>query len=293
MISSMTGYGRGEARTKRLIATTEVRSVNSRLLEVNTRLPSSISNREADIKDIVRSAISRGKVNVAVSMERTAGEETPLRVNTAAAKAYYKLLNDLRKTLKLKDKVSLVDLMRFSEIFEPAEQDESQDEEWRVAKKALDEALRQFNDMRKKEGESLMNDLSGRVNRLGEIIDRVERLSREQIPVQRVRLEKRLEEILQDRAAVDSNRVELEIALLVDKLDVTEECVRFRSHNQLFLDSLVNGDAAGRKLNFLIQEMNREANTIGSKASDAEISHLAVAMKEEIEKIREQLQNIE
>jgi uncharacterized protein (TIGR00255 family) len=128
---------------------------------------------------------------------------------------------------------------------------------------------------------------------MNETIDQIEKLSKEQVPEERKNLQERITQLLEDKFTIDQNRLELEIALLVDKLDVTEECVRYRSHNKYFLDALTKGEAAGRKLNFLIQEMNREANTIGSKSNDAAIAHLVIGLKEELEKIREQLQNIE
>lgn len=293
MIASMTGYGRGEVSSKGITASVEVRSVNSRFLEVSVKSPLSMSQRENDIKEIVRSRISRGKVSLLISLERPDADEGVLKVNKAAAKAYYKLLNDLRGTLKLKEKVSLMHMLKFSEVFEPTEEGEEANEEWSVVEKALTKAMDEFGEMRKNEGKELMKDLRARINHLAERIDTIEKMSQQRIPEERARLQQRIQELLQDKVVVDTNRLELEIALLADKLDVTEECVRFRSHNTLFLDSLVNDDASGRKLNFLVQEMNREANTIGSKSGAAEITHIVVNVKEELEKIREQLQNIE
>jgi uncharacterized protein (TIGR00255 family) len=147
--------------------------------------------------------------------------------------------------------------------------------------------------MRQNEGRELVKDLEPRIRRLNETVDRIEALSKERIPEERRRLNERITQLLEDKNIIDQNRLELEIALLADKLDVTEECVRFRSHNKFFLEALASEESAGRKLNFLVQEINREANTIGSKMNDAEIAHLVVQMKEQLEKIREQLQNIE
>jgi len=289
----MTGYGRAEVRTKHVVASAEVRGVNSRFLEVGVRLPSGISHRESEVKETVRTKVSRGKVNVVITLERLDANEIPLRINKQAAKAYYELLGELRKTLKLKDSISIGHLLKFSEVFEPFNNGEASREEWRTAERALTRALDDFNQMRRKEGDELMRDVRARIKVLGEHLTEIEKLSKQQIPDQRARLEKRIEELVSDKGVVDANRLELEIALLADKLDVTEECVRFRSHNKLFLESLGDAEAAGRKLNFLIQEMNREVNTIGSKAADARIAHIVVDVKEELEKIREQLQNIE
>lgn len=293
MIASMTGYGRGEAGTKSMVATAEVRGVNSRFLEINAKLPTSIAHRENEVKEIVRLNISRGKVNINITLGYKNVAEIPLMINKPAAKSYYKLLDELKKTLKLKENISLAHLLKFSEVFEPVGNEESTEGEWKVAERALVKAMEAFNAMRRKEGKELMNDLRQRITNLSQSIDAIERLSKRQIPQERARLQQRLQELLQDKSVIDANRLELEIALLADKLDVTEECVRFRSHNKLFLEVLANETAVGRKLNFLVQEMNREANTIGSKSSDAEVSHIVVRIKEELEKIREQLQNIE
>lgn len=293
MISSMTGFGRGEATSKGIAAVVEVRGVNSRFLEVSAKLPSSLSQHENDVKEIVRSRVSRGKVTVVATVDSAQADGVPLRINTASAKAYYRLLNDLRKTLRLREKVSLAHMLKFSEVFEPVEGTGDDDGEWKVVERALVAAVEEFNAMRRKEGNELMKDLRQRIAAIDERINTIERLSKEHLPGERERLQQRIQELLQSKAVIDANRLELEIALLADKLDVTEECVRFRSHNTLFLESLKNDDAAGRKLNFLIQEMNREANTIGAKSNDAHITHIVVGIKEELEKIREQLQNIE
>lgn len=293
MIFSMTGYGRGEAGNGTVAATAEVRGVNSRFLEVSAKLPPPIGRRENEVKEIIRGKISRGKVNVALTLERRNEAGIPLKINKASATAYYQLLRELQKALRLKEKVSLSHLLRFPEIFEPVENGESAEEEWNVVEDALIKAMDDFNAMRRREGEELANDLRQRMSRLSEDIATIERLSRERIPEERVRLHQRLQELLQDKFVVDANRLELEIALLADKLDVTEECVRFRSHTTVFLESLANAEAAGRKLNFLVQEMNREANTIGAKSNDAKATYCVIRMKEELEKIREQIQNIE
>jgi uncharacterized protein (TIGR00255 family) len=292
MISSMTGYGRGEASEEGVRAVAEIRSVNSRYFEVNTRLPRSLSLRENDVREIIRAKAGRGKINVVVSIERESANNIPLKVNKAAAKSYIKLLNELRKASGIKEKVSLDHLLKFSEVIEAGELQSENEKEWVVVEKALSKALEELKLMRQKEGGELRKDLESRLQLLQAKIDSIEKLSKERIPEQRVRLRERIQQLLANET-VDENRLELEIALLADKLDVTEECVRFRSHNKFFLEALSDKESAGRKLNFLVQEMNREANTIGSKAADASIAHLVVEAKEELEKIREQLQNVE
>lgn len=289
----MTGYGRGEAARNGVTCTVEVRSVNSRFLEVVARLPRTLSSRENEIKEIVRSFVSRGKITLGIVVQRGAENEVPLSINASAARSYYNLLNKLRKAVKIREQVKLEHLLKFSEVLEAAQSTEPDEQEWEAVGEALRGALQALNAMRLKEGSELSNDLESRIGWVSGAIDRIETLSRERVPEERKRLEERVGQLLTDKNVIDQNRLELEIILLADKLDVTEECVRYRSHSKFFLEAMKNNESAGRKLNFLIQEMNRETNTIGSKSNDAEISHFVVKIKEELEKIREQLQNIE
>jgi uncharacterized protein (TIGR00255 family) len=289
----MTGYGRSELAIRGISVSVEVRSVNSRYLDVTTRLPRSLSHREKDVKDIVRSFMSRGSLNVTVKIEKASNGETALKVNTSAAKSYYKLLNELRKVVKVREQVKLEHLLNFSEILEPIDAEEADNKEWELVEETTRAALTQLNAMRVKEGSELAKDFEKRIGWIDETLKEIERLSVDRIPAERQRLLERIGQILEDKNIIDQNRLELEIALLADKLDITEECVRYRTHNKFFLEAIKKEESPGRKLNFLIQEMNREANTIGSKANDAAIAHLVVKIKEELERIREQLQNIE
>jgi uncharacterized protein (TIGR00255 family) len=292
MIASMTGFGRGEAHRGGITISVELRTVNNRFLEVATRLPRSLSLRENDVKELIRRKISRGKVNVIASVEKEGNGSAGLELNSSAARAYYKLLVQLRRTLKLKGTVKLEHMLQFSEIFEQTETGGTDEKEWMVLQESLGTALGALAEMRQAEGGELERDFRARIALLDERLAQIERLSAGQVPAERKRLRERVAQLI-EKAPVDEGRLELEIALLADRLDVTEECVRFRSHNKFFLEALALPEPAGRKLNFLIQEMNREANTIGSKSSATEIAHLVVNMKEELEKIREQLQNIE
>jgi len=293
MISSMTGYGRGESSTKGITAVAELRSVNNRFLEVATRLPRTLNARENDIKDLLRKKMVRGKVNVSLTVERENGADIPVKVNKSAVQAYYKLLLDLKKITKSSEKIRLEHLLSFSEVLEPEVPDNTDELEWEVSEKAINNALDAMMAMREKEGEELRKDLQGRLNQLSGLVTESERLSKERMPDERKKLRDRVAQLLENPDIIDNNRLELEIALLSDKLDITEECVRFRSHVKFFTEALNGKESAGRKLNFLLQEMNREANTIGSKSFDVEIAHAVVVMKEEMEKMREQLQNIE
>jgi uncharacterized protein (TIGR00255 family) len=292
MIVSMTGYGRGEASSGGVKVTVELRSVNGRFLEVSARLPRSLALRENEIKEIVRQKLSRGKINLVLTLERDNGNALPLKIDTSAAKAYYRLLNHLRKTVRLKETVKLEHLLQFSDIFEQESLETPDEREWEVVKSGLQAALENLDQMRRNEGKELENDLRIRITGLEKNILIIEELSKTQVPAERDRLRERVQQLL-GQETVDTGRLEMELALLADRLDVTEECVRFHSHNKFFLRALGDGVPSGRKLNFLIQEMNREANTIGSKSSATEIAHLVVGIKEELERIREQLQNIE
>jgi uncharacterized protein (TIGR00255 family) len=292
MIASMTGYGRGEATGDGITVAVELRSVNSRFLEVTTRLPRSLSLRENEIKELIRKRVSRGKISLLVAVERENNGDLPLKINVSAVKAYYKLLNQLKKTVKLKETVKLEHLLRFSEVIETQEMESTDEVEWSVLQKALDKGIDNLMQMRWNEGGELKKDFCTRIGIVEEKLDIIERLTKEQVPRERTRLRERIKQLVENET-VDDGRLEIELALLADRLDVTEECVRFRSHNKFFLDALEKEEAAGRKLNFLVQEMNREANTIGSKSSAAEIAHLVVGIKEELERVREQLQNVE
>ncbi len=287
----MTGYGRGETSSEGITISVELRTVNSRFLEVTARFPRSLSLRENDIKEIIRKRISRGKVNVVATAEREDSGTIPITINASAARSYYKLLNQLRKAVRVKESVKLEHLLQFSDIFEQREPESTDEKEWKVLQTALDQALDGLETMRRNEGAELERDFRARIALLEEKLTRIELLAKDQVPAERTRLRERIAQLME--GPLDEGRLEMEIALMADRLDVTEECVRFKSHNKFFLEALGAGDAAGRKLNFLIQEMNREANTIGSKSSVTEIAHIVVGVKEELERIREQVQNIE
>jgi uncharacterized protein (TIGR00255 family) len=293
VIASMTGFGRAQSSKNGITATVEVRGVNSRYLDITTRLPRTLSQREKDVKEIVRSYVSRGSLTVGVTLEEASNGAAAVSVNKPAARSYMKLLTELRKAAKIRETVKLEHLLKFSEVFEVPQETESDEARWNVVDGVLRAALEDFGAMRRKEGRELANDLQPRIEWLNGTVATIERLSKERIPAERKRLNDRIAQLLEDKTIIDQNRLELEIALLADKLDVTEECVRFRSHNKFFLEAAKAEESAGRKLNFLVQEMNREANTIGSKTNDADIAHLVVQIKEELEKIREQLQNVE
>lgn len=292
MINSMTGYGYGMYTENGMVAIAEIRSVNNRYNEINIKIPKILSNRENKIKEIIRERIARGKITLVISLNKELEGIIPLKVNTEIVKNYVKLLNSIRKTAKIKEQIKLSHLLAFSDIFEFSENTESDIVAWGLASKALDIAINELLKMRSNEGNFLMKDLLERIQKMEKSIQDIENISRERIPIEKQKISEKINQLISN-IPIDENRLELEIALLADKLDVTEECIRFKSHINFFKDSLNDSSESGKKLNFLIQEMNREINTIGAKACSAEISHIVVFVKEELEKIREQLQNIE
>jgi len=288
----MTGFGYGTYTENGMVATAEIRSVNNRYNEINIKIPKILANRENEIKDIIRERISRGKINLTISFNKELESNIPIKINTNALKSYVKLLNEVRKAAKIKEQIKLSHILNFSDIYEFEENTESDVFAWNLASKALDIAIAELQKMRSNEGNFLMQDLLSRISKMEESIQEIERISKERIPIERQKITEKVQQLL-NNIPIDENRLELEIILLIDKLDVTEECIRFKSHINFFRESLNDTAESGKKLNFLVQEMNREINTIGSKANSAEISHIVVYVKEELEKIREQLQNIE
>ena len=295
----MTGFGRGEATSATdrggLTVTAEVRSVNSRFLETSVRLPRTMSEREFEVRELVRKSLERGKININVTVTRgEAAASVPLEVNIPLAKGYFDLLDRLRTITGMTAEITLRDLTGFSDIFiSDASNADAATAEWKLAQDAVSKSLEALHVMRKQEGSELEKDLRMRIKNLDEKVAEVERLSQGTSETEFAKLKQRVLELTQDVAIANQDRLDMEIALIAERLDITEEIVRFRSHIKFFLEALAAPEPAGRKLNFLIQEMNREINTMGSKTNDPQVSHIVVTAKEEMEKIREQIQNVE
>lgn len=293
MIESMTGFGRGTAEVGGITATVEMRSINSRFCEISTRLPRVLSDYEAVLQSMLKQAFSRGRITVQVQIEEASDELLPIRVDESAARAYTQLLEKLRLAAGIKDPVKIEHLLTFSEIFTTVDDGSPASEiAWEATRKAIEISAEALHLMRRQEGEALRLDLQARIDTITERLSEVEKRAPERVTEARQRLHNRLADFFTDER-VNPDRLEMEITLLADRLDVTEEIVRLRSHLQVFTEALNNPEPVGRKLNFLVQEINREVNTIGSKANDSAVAHLAVEMKEELERIREQVQNIE
>lgn len=287
----MTGYGRFEASVLGRTCTIEARCVNGRYLEVGTKLPKEWADKELLIRELAREHVTRGSLSLFVRVDESAAL-TSVTLNSAAASSYVASLRALQQELGIGGDVTLDHLVAYSGIFQPAQPEAEAVDAWPELKIAIGGALEALNAMRAKEGAQLALDFLHRIEIMESTLKTIEERSHARIPLERERLRERVRQLVDD-AVLDEQRLQLEIVLLSDKLDVSEECVRLRSHIKFFRENLAEGVGVGRKLNFLLQEMNREVNTIGSKSNDAEIARMVVGMKEELERIREQVQNIE
>lgn len=291
MVRSMTGYGKSECMLDDAPCTVEARSVNGRYLELSVKLPKEYSEHEGRIREVVREHVLRGSVNLYIRREDLA-EITPLNVDVEAARHYVDALRTIQAELGVGGEVRIEHLTVFPSIFQRPLRSAERPDVWPSLKEAVVQALTAMNSMRDMEGKDLSRDLVTRCETIASALEIVEKRSLERIPAERERLRERVRQIL-DENAIDESRLSLEIVLLSEKLDITEECVRLRSHIKHFQQYMATEQQPGRKLNFLVQEMNREINTIGSKCNDADIAVTVVTMKEELERIREQIQNVE
>ena len=292
MVKSMTGYGRHKSVLHGRTLVIEVKSVNNRYLDCNVRLPRVYICAEDGVQRRVKAAISRGKVDVYVNMENNTEEAVSVTLNQPVAAGYMEALRKMAETFGLAPAVSIDLLSKFPDVFKVDKVPENLEELTADIHAVAEEALRDFDAMRCREGEKLEADLLGRLDTLEDFTHQVEQRSPQTVADYRARLTAKLQEVLADRQLHES-RVLTEAAIFADKVAVDEETVRLHSHIAQFRDMLAGGSPIGRKLDFLIQEMNRETNTIGSKCNNLEISTIVVNMKAEIEKIREQVQNIE
>ncbi len=289
----MTGYSRVETKSSGLTVAVELKSLNGRFLEINCRLPRSLSRREFEIRDLIKKNVSRGNVYVSVTVDEEAGT-TSFKIDPEAAKSVYDNLTELKKKLKIREQIKFEHIIQFASYFQDKGGEEDDGSLWNLTLKALRKAVRELNETRKKEGARIMRDIKSRVKKIANSVEKIDELGLERIPARREKLRAKIAQLFESDE-IDEQRLQMEIALLADKLDITEECVRMRSHVKFFEDVAKNSDKEpiGKKINFILQEMHREINTISSKSDDAEISKIAVLAKEEIEKIREQIQNIE
>ncbi|MGI6285381.1 YicC/YloC family endoribonuclease [Neomoorella humiferrea] len=292
MLYSMTGYGRGEAKSDGLTVTVEIRSVNQRFLDVVVRLPRLYAALEEKIRQVIKNALSRGRVEVMISINEEFGEKRPLTVDMGLAMAYYNALKELAQKLALSADITAEKLLAFPEVVKIAEPQWDEAVLWPVVEEALTKALDELLAMRRAEGGRLKADLEKRLLYIRQQVEAI----RERAPEVPREYAKRLRERIAELCGgipLDPGRLEMEVALLAERADVTEEIVRLLSHLEQLALAMDGTEPAGRRLDFILQEMWREINTIGAKAGDLAISNLVVAVKGELEKMREQVQNLE
>ena len=292
MIKSMTGFGRCEVADEKRKFTVELKSVNHRYLDVNIKMPKKLNFFESAIRNLLKEYIERGKVDVYITYEDYTEDNYSLRYNAALAGEYLGYLNAMAEEFHLENDIRVSTLSRYPDVFVMEEQDIDEKELWSGLEKALRGACEQFVDSRVKEGEALKADLLDKLDAMLSDVDFIEERSPQIMKEYRTRLEEKIQEILGDRQ-IDDARIATEVTIYADKVCVDEETVRLRSHIMTTKDTLLASGSIGRKLDFIAQEMNREANTILSKANNIEISDIGIDLKTGIEKVREQIQNIE
>ena len=292
MVKSMTGYGRARQTLNGRDITVEVRSVNNRYLDCTVKVPRTYIFAEDAVKARVQKAVSRGKVDVFITIDAAAADETVVAVNEPLARGYYEALTRLKDMFSLEDGLNAVTLAKFPDVLTVTKAEEDLESVAADICAVLDEALAAYNAMRTVEGGKLREDIAGRADTIEAVVGKVEERSPQPVAAYREKLLARMQEVLQS-TAIDESRILTEAAIFADKIAVDEETVRLRSHLSQLRTMLESDQPIGRKLDFLIQEVNRECNTIGSKCNDLTIAKDVVNMKAEVEKIREQVQNIE
>lgn len=292
MVKSMTGYGRARQERNGRNITVEVRSVNNRYLDCTVKMPRAYIFAEDAMKALVQKYISRGKVDVFVTVDAVTADQTVVQVNEPLARSYYQALSRLREMFSLEDELSADTLARFPDVLAVTKAEEDLEMISADICAVLEEALTAHRQMRSVEGEKLFSDIAGRADTIESVVAKVEERSPQTVSEYRARLEAKMREVLQS-TTIDESRILTEAAIFADKIAVDEETVRLRSHLSQLRTMLSGDEPVGRKLDFLIQEVNRECNTIGSKCNDLTIARDVVNMKAEVEKIREQVQNIE
>ena len=291
-MNSMTGYGRSRQVLDGREITVEIRSVNHRYLEYSARIPRMYGYLEEKLKTFLQSSVSRGKVEVTVSIQNLTGGDTLVQINQALAKGYLDAMRSQAEILGLQDDLTLSVLTRFNDVFTLQKLEEDQQVIWSGVEQVATQALNQFLEMRRREGDRLKQDITQKLAVLAEHVAAVEEQSPKTVAAYRQRLLQKMEELLADRC-IDQQRILMEAGLYAEKIAVDEETVRLKSHLDQFAQMMEQPGPVGWKLDFLVQEINRETNTIGSKAQDLAVTRRVVEMKSEIEKIREQIQNIE
>lgn len=292
MIKSMTGFGRCEVSKESRKFTVELKGVNHRYLDMNIRMPKKLNFFETSIRTLLKQYANRGKIDIFVTYEDTSENQVSLKYNAALASEYVKYFKQMEEEFGLENDMRVSTLSRCPEVITMEEQCEDEEELWNGLKEALEGAFSQFVETRKTEGENLKKDILDKLGGMEKMVAYIEERSPEIVTSYRNKLEEKVAELLAD-TQMEESRVAAEVILFADKICTDEEVVRLKSHISHMRDTLEEKEGIGRKLDFIAQEMNREANTILSKANDIEVSNCAIGLKTEIEKVREQIQNIE
>ena len=292
MIKSMTGFGRCEIVTAEYKISVEIKAVNHRYLDLSIKLPKKFNYFEAGIRNLLKTYIQRGKVDVFINYEDYTEEKMCLKYNSSLAAEYMNCFKQMEEQFGIKNDITVSGLARMPEVLVMDQVAEDEDKIWQELSEAVEEAAKKFVDSRVQEGEKLKTDLLGKLDYMGSLVAFIEERSPKIVAEYREKLEAKVKELLED-TQIEENRIAAEVVIYADKICTDEEVVRLKSHIQHMKETLEESNGIGRKLDFIAQEMNREANTILSKANDLDISNRAISLKTEIEKIREQIQNIE
>lgn len=293
MVRSMTGFGRGENSDNFRQFTVEIKSVNHRYNDIIIKKPKHLNYVEDMVKKLIKSKVNRGRIEVYINLEYINESDTLVKPDVSLAKSYKYALQDICDELNIEKDISIDTLTRFPDIVKIEKKEEDEDEVWLCLKCAVERALEKMIFMRIKEGKELAEDITNRSKKTENIVNEIEARSPKVVLEYKEKLSNRIKEILEDKFEVDENRLTNEVAFFADKSSITEEIVRLYSHLNQLAETLKSDASVGRKLDFLVQEMNREINTIGSKVGDIDITNKVVEIKSELEKIREQIQNIE
>jgi len=293
MINSMTAFARAEKSANNITAAVEIRSYNSRHLDIALRVPHGYDPLESKIRKLISGGIARGRLEIRLHIKDDGEGAEGFDVNERRARAYHDALNRLKELLQIKEPVSLEMIARSNDVLRPAEEEQNLDTQWPVIEESFQQAIADLKQMRQKEGDFLARDLKQRIDRIQENLTQIENESGNLLSQYQDRLIERISALTKGIVEIDQGRIAQEAAFLADRSDISEEITRAGSHVQQFLELMTAPEPAGRKLNFLLQELNREFNTMGSKVGNADISHQIVSVKSEFEKIREQVQNVE
>lgn len=291
MLKSMTGFGKASAENERISVDIELKSVNSRFLDTFFRLPNFLSLKEFELKDVIKNKIKRGKINITLQVNFKDPKNSPWGINTEKLDDFLLTIKDIKKQSNINEELRLNHLLSNKDLFS-GNKIEISEEDFEFIKEALNKSIDELDIMKINEGSELAKDLRKRTKEIETKVDEIKTNVRDSVEENHSLFKERIKKLIDD-VNINEERLETELAILADKADITEECVRLKSHIKFFNDSLNSDESNGRRLNFLCQEINREANTIASKTLSSEISHKSIFIKEEIEKIREQIQNIE